>query len=332
MKNLNSEQDFLALIDTYFPSINGHVTLGRGDDCSILRTNKELCISKDLFLEDVHFRRSYFSPADIGYKSLAVNISDIAAMGGVPKGFALGLIVPPELDESYWDSLLKEMAKLANRHRLILAGGDLCKGTSLGISVTVWGEPFQNPKQNSGSKGKFLTRGNAKPGDILFIHGSLGLARTGMLLLEKDEPCSRDTFPKSVQAHLRPQTRIEIGNTLSTFPSVTGLMDLSDGLARDLPRFINCCETAFGAEISLPEDLLHSEVIRFAKTNGIPPEEHAFQGGEDYALFGAASADGFDELINTVEGIVPIGVLTDRSEILLNGKKYSEKGFDHFSG
>ncbi|WP_291327843.1 thiamine-phosphate kinase [Desulfovibrio sp. UCD-KL4C] len=331
MKNLNSEQDFLAIIDKYFPPVNGHVTLGRGDDCSILQTNGKLCISKDLFLEDVHFRRSYFSPADIGYKALAVNISDIAAMGGVPEGFALGLIIPPELDENYWDTLLKEMAKLANSHGLILAGGDLCKGPSLGISVTVWGSPYQDQKLSSKSKGNFLTRGNAEPGDVLFIHGSLGLARTGMQLLERNDIIIADKSPASIQAHLRPNIKIEVGTALSTYPAVKGLMDLSDGLACDLPRFIDCCETAFGAEISLTGKILHDEVINFAESEGILPEEQAFLGGEDYALFGAASADKFQEIAENIAGILPIGVLTEKAEILLNGKKYCQKGFDHFS-
>ncbi len=332
MKNLTSEQDFLALIDKYFPSNNGHVTLGRGDDCSILRINGQLCISKDLFIEDVHFRRSYFSPADIGYKSLAVNISDISAMGGVPKAFALGLIVPDGLDKEYWDSLLKEMAKLANKTGLILAGGDLCKGPTLGISVTVWGEPYRAEGLDSVDKGRFLTRGNAKPDDILFIHGSIGLARTGLLLLEETGTFASKEYPASVQAHLRPEIRTETGKALSASAAVTGLMDLSDGLARDLPRFINQCETAFGAEISLPTEILHDEILKYAKAKNISAEEHAFRGGEDYALFGAATADKFEELMDTVDGIIQIGTLTDKPEIILNGKKFLEKGFDHFSG
>ncbi|WP_031483632.1 thiamine-phosphate kinase [Maridesulfovibrio frigidus] len=332
MKNISSEQDFLELIDTYFPSENGHVTLGRGDDCSVLRTNGQLCISKDLFIENVHFRRSYFSPADIGYKSLAVNISDIVAMGGVPKAFALGLIVPDGLGKEYWDSLLKEMAKLANKTGIILAGGDLCKGPSLGISVTVWGEPYRAEGLDVTDEGRFLTRGNAKPGDILFIHGSLGLARTGLLLLEETGMSANKDYPASIQAHLRPEISIETGKALSASPAVTGLMDLSDGLARDLPRFIDCCETAFGAEISLPEEILHREILKYAKAKNISAEEHAFRGGEDYALFGAASADKFKELSDNVDGIIPIGALTDKSEIILNGKQFIEKGFDHFSG
>ena len=274
MTKLNSEQDFLTLIDKYFPSENGHVTLGRGDDCSILRSGTDLCISKDLFLEDVHFRRSYFSPADIGYKSLAVNISDIAAMGGQPCGFVLGLIIPPSLESEFWEPFFQSMSTLAKQHELILAGGDLSGGQYLGISVTVWGEA---------AGGRFLSRGNAVPGDVLFLHGPAGMARTGLLALEESNAKAADFYPECVQAHLRPPMRVAAGIKLAESEHVKGLMDLSDGLARDLPRFLGCCEGNLGAEISLDESQLHEEIIRYTESKSISATEHAFLGGEDYA-------------------------------------------------
>ena len=322
MTELNSEQDFLTLIDKYFPSENGHVTLGRGDDCSILRTEKDLCISKDLFLEDIHFRRSYFSAADIGYKSLAVNISDIAAMGGQPSGFALGLIVPPDLECEFWEPFFKSMSILAEQNGLILAGGDLSGGQYLGISVTVWGEP---------DGGRFLSRGNAEQGDVLFLHGPAGLARTGLLSLEENTAEAIRNFPQSTAHHLRPPMRVNAGIQLARSAHVKGLMDLSDGLARDLPRFLRCCEENAGADISLPESQLHEEVLRYAKSKSISASEHAFLGGEDYALFGATSAEGFTELAAAIPGLQKIGTVTADSRITLNGKEYTASGFDHFS-
>ncbi|WP_415718259.1 thiamine-phosphate kinase [Maridesulfovibrio sp.] len=323
MTKLNSEQDFLTLIDKYFPSENGHVTLGRGDDCSILKTGNDLCISKDLFLEDIHFRRSYFSPADIGYKSLAVNISDIAAMGGQPCGFALGLIVPPSLEYEFWDPFFGAMSALAEQHGVILAGGDLSGGQYLGISVTVWGES---------AGGRFLSRGNAKPGDILFLHGPAGMARTGLLSLEEDTAFALRNYPQSAKAHLRPPMRVAAGVKLAESPEVKGLMDLSDGLARDLPRFLGNCEGNVGADISLDKAQLHEEVIRYAESKSISAAEHAFQGGEDYALFGAASANGFEALAESIPGLHKIGTITDDSKIVLNGREYTAGGFDHFAG
>ncbi|WP_432736770.1 thiamine-phosphate kinase [Maridesulfovibrio sp. FT414] len=323
MTRLSSEQDFLTLIDRYFPSSNGHVTLGRGDDCSILHARKDLCISKDLFLEDVHFRRSYFSPGDIGYKSLAVNISDIAAMGGQPKGFALGLIIPVGLDAGFWDSFFKAMSDLAIQNDMILAGGDLSRGQYLGISVTVWGEPADG--------GRFLSRGNAQPGDLLFLHGTAGMARTGLLALEEMGTQAAEIYPECVKAHLRPAMRVRAGLQLGRSQQVRGLMDLSDGLARDLPRFLGCCTGSVGAGITLSDDLLHPEIITYAESNSFSPAEHAFQGGEDYALFGACTPDSFEELSRMIPGLIKIGSITGQSRILLNGEEYTAKGFDHFS-
>ncbi|CCO24799.1 thiamine-phosphate kinase [Maridesulfovibrio hydrothermalis] len=323
MTQLSSEQDFLTLIDKYFPSENGHITLGRGDDCSILRTDKELCISKDLFLEDIHFRRSYFSAADIGYKSLAVNISDIAAMGGRPKGFELGLIIPPSLGIDFWEPFFQAMSDLAKTNNIILAGGDLSKGQYLGISITVWGEPAEN--------GIFLSRGNAKIGDILFLHGQAGMARTGLLALEELGPQAAKLYPESVKAHLRPTMRVKEGLKLAASSHVRGLMDLSDGLARDLPRFLNCCTGSLGAEISLPESSLHPEIIHYAKSKSASACDHAYLGGEDYALFGAVSAKGFKELTSSIPDLKAIGKITAGSKIYLNGAIYAADGFDHFS-
>lgn len=322
MNQLNSEQDFLTLIDHYFPSENGHVTLGRGDDCSVLRSETDLCISKDLFLEDVHFRKSYFSPADIGYKSLAVNISDIAAMGGQPCGFALGLIVPPNLENEFWEPFFESMSLLTQQHGLILAGGDLSSGQYLGISVTVWGKP---------AGGRFLSRGNSKPGDVLFLHGRAGMARTGLLNLEESGLEALQNYPECVQSHLRPPMRVATGIKLAKSVHVKGLMDLSDGLARDLPRFLSCCKENVGAKIELPESQLHEEIIRYAESKSISAAKHAFLGGEDYALFGAASAEGFEELKIAIPGLHQIGTITGDSKILLNGKEYTAGGFDHFT-
>ncbi|WP_320170156.1 thiamine-phosphate kinase [Maridesulfovibrio sp.] len=323
MTGPGSEQDFLSLIDRYFPAVNGHVTLGRGDDCSILHAESELCISKDLFLEDVHFRRSYFSPGDIGYKALAVNISDIAAMGGSPRGFALGLIIPSGLEYGFWDQFFQSMAELAAQNGLVLAGGDLSGGSILGISVTVWGE--------YGNGNRFLTRGNAFPGDILFLHGPVGLARTGLLALEEEGPAASVKYKDSVNAHLRPEMRIQAGQQLAAASCVRGLMDVSDGLARDLPRFLGCCEGSPGAKIEIPEHTLHQEIITYAQAKSISPSEHAFLGGEDYALLGAAEPEGFAELVGTIPGLQAIGTVTEDRSLLLNGNNFSASGFDHFS-
>lgn len=323
MKEIKSEKDFLTLIDRHFPAQNGHVTLGRGDDCSIVSTGTTLCLSKDLFIEGVHFRRSYFGPGDIGYKSLAVNISDIAAMGGNPQGFELGLIIPEGLDTGFWDEFFQSMAFLASEHDMILAGGDLSKGPCLGVSITVWGEPAPGTR--------FLSRGNAHPGDILFVHGQLGLARCGLLLLESEGSSALTSHPVATKAHLRPEMRVETGMQLARQNCVRGLMDVSDGLARDLPRFLSCSQEPCGADISFPDDFLHPEIVSYSGKNSYSARELIFMGGEDYALLGAASPDCFNRLKKDVRGLVKIGKVSEDTGIRLDEITFDKSGFDHFS-
>ena len=110
MSDLVSEDHILARIASHFPNEGPDVLLGRGDDCAVLGVSGPLCVSTDLFMEDVHFRRSYFTPEDIGWKALAVNLSDLAADGARPMGFTVGLSLPPDADMALVDGLYAGMA------------------------------------------------------------------------------------------------------------------------------------------------------------------------------------------------------------------------------
>ena len=213
--------------------------LTRGDDCAVVSWTGQVCISTDLFLENTHFRRDYFSPEDIGHKALAVNLSDIAAMGASVLGFCLGLQAPTNLDDAYWERLLAGMAALARQWDAPCVGGDLSKSEQLGFCITVWGRAP-----------RFVPRGQTSPGDVIFCCGHeslsgslpLGLARVGLLELEKDIPGqganAKNVFPRCTEAHLRPLPLMRQGILLSAHPGVRSLMDVSDGLIRDLPRLL----------------------------------------------------------------------------------------------
>jgi len=110
---LRSEDHFLEIVDSLFPNTHPQMAVGRGDDCAVIECPGRLCVSSDLFLEDVHFRTRYFSPEDIGYKALASNLSDLAANGADPLGFNLCLIWPEYLDQEYCRRMLGSMAELA---------------------------------------------------------------------------------------------------------------------------------------------------------------------------------------------------------------------------
>ena len=318
-KRLHSEAEFLRLVDSHFSNTHPHMALGRGDDCAELVCPPRLCLTSDLFLEDVHFRTSYFSPEDIGYKALAVNVSDLAAMGARPLGFALVLTAPADADADFWDGVFSGMAHLAASLDLPLVGGDLNRGPSVALAVTAWG--------GAGPSGRFLVRGQGRPGDALFAAGELGLAAVGLHVLEKDGRAATADWPAATAAHLRPAVRVAQGLSLAAIPGVRGLMDVSDGLAADLPRFL---APGTGADVRLDPAALHPEVLRHAAALERDPALAAFAGGEDYALLGVAAPGAWPEVLAAVPGARLIGQITPAPGISLNGRPVTGRGFDHF--
>ncbi len=338
MPHIESENDFLSLIDAAFPRTHPALVLGRGDDCAELACPSRMAVSTDLFVEDIHFRARYFSPEDIGYKALAVNISDLAAAGAVPLGFSAGLIAPAPFSRKSAQGILAGMAMLAAKYDLALTGGDLSRGDKLAFCLTVWGAPA--PSSENSERSPFLRRGPVRPGDALFVCGanhsgpsSLGLARVGLALLEQHGREAMADHPAACAAHLRPLPLVKAGLALAKVPGCR-VMDVSDGLARDLPRLLRAYGMRCGAEVSLPPDLLHSELLAFARKTGDDPAALAFAGGEDYALLGACPPEQMPTLrvaLNGVASLLLLGRVTDRSGIRLNGVSLADEGFDHFA-
>ncbi len=347
-----SESSILELLATHFPEQHPSLLLGRGDDCAVLREQNGLCVSTDLFIEDVHFRKSYFSPQDVGYKALAVNISDLAAMGVRPLGFSMGLAIPASLDIAWLNDFFSGMASLAKRHNMALSGGDISRSEKIVICITVWGEGI-SPKQLghggqntaettantsynvSDSTGKYLTRGGAMPGDILFLIGHVGLARIGLEELEKNEKMALEKWPCACAAHLQPQPQVDAGLILArsctnTRPPV--LMDVSDGLASDIPRLLGMDKhSILGAQLLFPKALLHDEVLRHAALHKRNAVQEAWLGGEDYALLGACVPTLFPIIHAALPQLRSIGTVTDDGIMELNSQRMPQgKGFDHF--
>ncbi len=313
-----SEQEFLQLVDSCFPESGSQgLLLGRGDDCAVWSRDQEMCITSDLFLEDVHFRKQYFRAADIGDKALAVNISDIAAMGAQPQGFNLCLMLPQDLGLDFWQELLQGMAELARAENVVLCGGDLSRSSILGLDITIWGRAMG---------AEFLRRGQCRPGDILFCAGSIGLARVGLQVLESGQ--CRTNYPAACQAHLRPGIRIPQAEVLAKEPRVRGLMDVSDGLARDLPRFLGPGQ---GVDIFLQHEDLHQEVLDYAQEKGLDSLEQALLGGEDYALLGCIDSQGMPALQHKLPEAIALGRVLDRPGLWLQNRELLLSGFDHFS-
>jgi len=321
-----SEQDFLNVISRHFPNPGPErgVLLGRGDDCAIVDPGGPFVLSTDLFVEDAHFRRAYFTPGDIGHKALAAAASDLAGMGARPVAFALSLAVPDDVGDAFLDALLAGMAELAGRLPLPLIGGDLSRGPKLTLDVVVLGKP--------GPTGRLLKRRQAVPGDALLLVGEIGLARAGLLELERKGCCVRGQWPAAVEAHLRPEPRLAEGLALAQImtpegPAVTGLMDVSDGLARDLPRFLG----PYGADLSLRREDLHPEVAGYFNAGGEDPVEAAVLGGEDYALLACAPHKRLPAVLAELPQARVIGRVSAEPGVRINDGQVLREGFDHFS-
>lgn len=329
MPTLPSEDAILTCIDKYFSSSHPGILLGRGDDCAIFQAGAKICASTDLFLEGTHFRRAYFEPGEIGHKALAVNISDLAAMGARPVAFQLALGLPEWTDMPWLEQFLRGMAALADSEGIALSGGDLSLASSLQIAITVFGQ-----RQDSCN---LLARGGSMPGDAIFIVGKLGLARTG---LNEMELCGRDAlrdWPEACAALLAPKPQTAAGLMLARAAynaRPPALMDVSDGLGRDLPRLLGHTgnKTGLGAWLNPPQAVLQTEVKRHAEDLGLDPWIETYLGGEDYALLGACASDMVGALHAAIPGFCRIGEVTDTGRIYLwDHDMTGFSGFDHFA-
>lgn len=316
-----SEDAFLEAISARFPNVHPRMLLGRGDDCAVLACPPVLAVTTDLFIEDVHFRTDYFLPEEIGYKALAVNVSDAAGMGARPVGFSLGLAGPPDTPAAFWESALDGMSRLAGQLNLPLTGGDLNACAKLVFSITLWAE--QGPGR------RFLTRKIARVGDMLFCVGELGLSSAGLWALsEQGRQWALRDYPQCALAHLRPRVLVDAALALADVPGVRGLMDVSDGLARDLPRFLG----PLGADLEFGPEFVHPEVVRLSARAGADPVRLTVIGGEDYALLGACPFQAFPQVLEAVPEARPLGRVSPRPGIRLEGRPLDAVGFDHFGG
>lgn len=328
----HSEDAILQCLAKYFDNSHPGLHLCRGDDCAIIKKGSDICVSSDLFLEDVHFRRSYFAAGDVGHKALAANISDLAACGAKPLAFTLCLGLPAWADMDWLDAFFAGMSELAHKHRMALAGGDLSRSQSLHISIAVFGENLEGCG--------FLRRGGSMPGDILFVIGPIGLARVGLFELEASGREAIAIWPAACSAHLRPEPQVGAGLMLARAGHNSrppALMDLSDGILRDLPRLLGqngelgSHSKTLGANLDVPLAMLHGEILAHAAKYGQDPVLEALAGGEDYALLGACAPDMLAALNAAIPGFQPIGEITADGAIICNGKPIpAEAGFDHF--
>ena len=266
------------------------VRVGIGDDCAVLEpaAGSLLLATTDLLIEDVHFRRRWAAPTDIGWKALAVNVSDIAAMGGRPRWGLIALACPDAVTVEEAEGFYAGVQALATEHDVVIVGGDTCASPGGWIvNVTLLGEAVRAP----------LLRSTARAGDVIAVTGSLGRSAAGLALLEANPAPAGvpgDARADVTAAHLRPRPRTREGLWLGEAGGVTAMIDLSDGLATDLGHL--CEESAVGARVDLARIPVDGSVREVARALGRDAVHWATGGGEDYELLLTCAPDALDRL------------------------------------
>ena len=316
------ERDLISAIAGTFPGKGRGVIIGIGDDAAVLKPGqKPLLLTKDLLVESVDFLKNLHPPFYLGRKSLSVNLSDVAAMGGKARFALLGLGFPPETEARWVREFLRGFKTAARETGVSLVGGDISRAGEIVISVTILGET-EAP----------VSRGGGKPGDLLFVSGYLGDAQAGFRLLKKGYRLGRNRRAVLLlKAFLDPAAQLELGGKLAHQRLVSAMIDTSDGLSVDL---LHLCEASgTGAEIEV-EKLPLSPAIRSYISKPLPLALH---GGEDFQLLFAVPPRNRTALLRLGQTylITEIGHLTADQGICLvdrRGKRtrLEPRGYEHF--
>jgi thiamine-monophosphate kinase len=305
------------------------VIKGIGDDCAVISFSKDkvLLFTTDILVEDIHFVRDLIPPHKLGRKSLAVNISDIAAMGGNPRETVISAAIPNSLSVEYLEALNDGIQSIANEFKINIVGGDTSgSADKLVINIALIGEA---------SEDEILYRSGAKPGDTIFLTGAVGSSAAGLhaLLNGHNEP----EWQNLIEAHNNPMPHIAAGRLISGLKLAHSLIDISDGLVADLGHI--CEESGAGAIISLDSLPVSYTTQEYIKRYNLDFVKTTLLSGEDYILLGTIPPDSLaiarDALKSAGCGFFPVGeIITGRgvSLRLADGKikLLANRGFDHF--
>lgn len=298
------------------------VVTGVGDDCAVLRVCERLMlVSCDLFIENVHFRRQYAPPDEIGWKATASCLSDIAAMGGQPMFVLIALACPPSTETYYIEALYRGISAVASRCGAVIVGGDTSMNPeAIVLDVMGVGQAIGN---------RSLTRKGARPGDILAVTGPLGLASAGLHALQHGLDA-----PVLCRAHNHPRPRISEGQWLCSQAFAHAMIDISDGLTQDAGHIAE--SSHIGVNIDSGKLIVTPELKTYCSEHKLDPLEFILHGGEDYELAFAMEGEHVDKATEAFgnEFRTNVNVVgeftTEWSGVRLDGKPLSPKGYNHF--
>jgi thiamine-monophosphate kinase len=324
------ERDFVRWLKGLAPAERGRLKLGIGDDAAVVAVSpgRDVILTTDLTIENVHFTRALHTARSVGHRALARSLSDVAAMGGKPRFALLSLSLSTRTQRSWIRDFYCEVFSLAERYGVAVVGGDtaVVSGPVL-IDVILVGEV---------SRGKELRRSGARPGDQIFVSGRLGLASFGLSLLKSRTRRRRTTDEEmeAIRSHLYPEPQCALGQFLSKERIASAAIDTSDGLSTDLNHL--CEASGVGARIwedsipgpqcPIPGRFSPSETLLFA-----------LHGGEDYQLLFTVPPGRVSRLPRSFRGVElhRIGEIIRPQKLYLvreTGKEeiLSPAGWDHF--
>ncbi|MFN3648979.1 MAG: thiamine-phosphate kinase [Armatimonadota bacterium] len=309
----------------------GSLPLGIGDDAAVLRLppDRDLVATIDALVEETHFRRDWSRPEELGWKALAVNVSDLGGMGARPLGALVTLAAPADTPVRWIDRLYRGLAECAARYGCPVVGGDTVKASrQIALSVAALG---------SVPTGRAVTRGGASAGDLVCVTGVLGESGAGLALLEQGSSRGLTGFKPLLDWHRRPEPPVEAGAVLAERGLATAMLDLSDGLASDLRHL--CRRSGAGARVEAARLPISDATRRAAAELGRDPHHFALHGGEDYQLLFTVPPDRFAEVPPALGplGVTAtiVGAVTRRGITLVQPDGRTEplrpKGFAHFA-
>ena len=289
------------------------VVVGIGDDAAVLGYNGKnyLLLTTDMLVENDHFSLKYSTPKQIGMKAVEQNVSDIAAMGGIPKHAVISLALPNDAGVEFVDSLYKGINEKCKRYGISIVGGNITHSKEIVVNVAMLGLV---------EKKCLALRKGAKVGDLIFCSGDVGKSSVGLELLR------HNLKGESVKSHLEPKSRLELARKLVKI-GINSMIDVSDGVASEVRHI--CNESKVGALIYADKIPISKATMNDSKRLKKDALDFALYGGEDFELVFTANKNKLKKLDVSV-----IGKIVEKKrgvKLIKNNKKYAfESGFDHF--
>ena len=296
--------------------------LGPGDDCAVLRhgAGRDLVITTDEMVEGTHYLARFASPEDIARKLTRMNLSDLASMGEVePVSCVVGSGLRKDIPPDFARRFMKELKAEALRYGISVAGGNLAGARENHFYMTVWGEAGRSP---------LVTRYGAKPGDLLFNFGPLGLAAAGLEVLMGGSPAEKKKFPALVKAFWRPEPQLKAGALIGREKLASAMLDNSDGLARSaaiLSGLSRCRVTAAPGE-----DACAPVLRAYCEYKKKPWRQYALSGGEDYGLIFTAPEKNLGRIKKLLPAARVVGRLEKGSGARIENFNGKVESFEHF--